>query len=98
MRKKCKAHLFVREGNLAYLVFCLPFVKNKCAKLWDSKNGFVEADKTVQFSHAGLLSLVRSKCEVLCLTLKFDFSFGWLQVTVSRFAFGGLETRSNRML
>ena len=59
----------------------LPFCKNKCAKLWDSKNGFVEADKTVLFLHIGLLSLVRSKCEVLCLTLKFDFSVGWLQVT-----------------
>ncbi len=48
------------------------------------KNGFVEADKTVLFQHIGLQSLVRSKREVLCLKLKFDFSVGWLQVTFSR--------------
>jgi hypothetical protein len=85
-----KAHLFVWEGNLAYLVFCLPFAKNKCAKLCDRKTGFVEADKAVRFSHTGLPSLVRSKREVLCLKLKFDFSVGWLQVTFSRLVLFGV--------
>lgn len=33
--------------EFSLFVFCLPFCKNKCAKLWDSKNGFVEADITV---------------------------------------------------
>jgi hypothetical protein len=35
-----KAHLFERGWNLAYLVFCLPFAKNKCAKLGIAKTGF----------------------------------------------------------
>jgi hypothetical protein len=35
MRKNVlEAQLITRGGNLAYLVFCLPFAKNKCAKLW----------------------------------------------------------------
>jgi hypothetical protein len=37
---KCKAHLFEKGWNLAYLVFCLPFAKNKCAKLGIAKTGF----------------------------------------------------------
>jgi hypothetical protein len=40
-KKVLKAHIVVWAGNLAYLVFCLPFAKNKCAKLCDGKNGFV---------------------------------------------------------
>jgi hypothetical protein len=38
MRKTAlEAHLFVESRNLAYLVFCLPFAKNKCAKLGIAK-------------------------------------------------------------
>jgi hypothetical protein len=49
MRKKVlKAHFIVWGGNLAYLVFACLF-KNKCAKLWDSKNGFVKPIKRFGF-------------------------------------------------
>ncbi len=44
-RKKCEAHLFERGWNLAYLGFCLPFVKNKCAKLGIAKTGFLNPKK-----------------------------------------------------
>jgi hypothetical protein len=42
---KCKAHLFEKGWNLAYLVFCLPFAKNKCAKLGIAKTGFQNPKK-----------------------------------------------------
>jgi len=45
MRKQCKAHLFVEGRNLAYLVFCLSFAKNKCAKLGIAKTGFPNPQK-----------------------------------------------------
>jgi hypothetical protein len=46
MRKKVlKAHLFEKGRNLAYLVFCLPFAKNKCAKLGIAKTGFSNPQK-----------------------------------------------------
>jgi hypothetical protein len=45
MRKKCEAHLFGRRRNLAYLVFCLPFAKNKCAKLGIAKTGLENPKK-----------------------------------------------------
>jgi len=46
MRKTVlKAHLFVEGWNLAYLVFCLPFAKNKCAKLGIAKTGFLNPKK-----------------------------------------------------
>jgi hypothetical protein len=41
MRKKCEALLFEKGRNLAYLDFCLPFAKNKCAKLGIAKTGFL---------------------------------------------------------
>jgi hypothetical protein len=46
MRKTVlKAHLFVWGRNLAYLVFCLPFAKNKCAKFGIAKTGFQNPKK-----------------------------------------------------
>jgi len=42
---KCEAHLFGKGGNLAYLVFCLSFAKNKCAKLGIGKTGFQNPKK-----------------------------------------------------
>ena len=89
-----KAHLVVWEGNLAYLVFCLPFAKNKCAKLRDSKNGFVKPKtvliKLFLFSHTSLPSLVRSKREVLRLRLVFGFLVGWFHITFSRLVLFGI--------
>jgi hypothetical protein len=40
-----KARLFVEDRNLAYLVFCLSFAKNKCAKLGIAKSGFENPQK-----------------------------------------------------
>jgi hypothetical protein len=45
MRKNCEANLFGKGRNLAYLVFCLPFAKNKCAKLGIAKTGFQNPKK-----------------------------------------------------
>jgi hypothetical protein len=45
MRKKCEALLFEKGRNLAYLDFCLPFAKNKCAKLGIAKTGFLNPKK-----------------------------------------------------
>jgi hypothetical protein len=45
MRKNCEADLFEKGRNLAYLVFCLPFAKNKCAKFWIAKTGFLNPKK-----------------------------------------------------
>jgi hypothetical protein len=42
---KCEAHLFVEGRNLAYLVFCLSFAKNNCAKLGIAKTGFQNPKK-----------------------------------------------------
>jgi hypothetical protein len=46
MRKKVlQAHLFEKGRNLAYLVFCLHFAKNNCAKLGIAKTGFLNPKK-----------------------------------------------------
>jgi hypothetical protein len=42
---KCEAHLFGMGRNLAYLFFCLPFAKNKCAKLGIAITGFLNPKK-----------------------------------------------------
>jgi hypothetical protein len=39
------AHIFGKGGNLAYLVFCLSFAKNKCAKFAIAKTGFSNPQK-----------------------------------------------------
>jgi hypothetical protein len=44
-QRKCEAHLFGKGRNLAYLVFCLPFAKNKCAKLGIANTGFSNPQK-----------------------------------------------------
>jgi len=41
----CKAHLFGKGRNLAYLVFACLFAKNKCAKLGIAKTGFLNPKK-----------------------------------------------------
>ena len=38
-------HLFENSRNLAYLVFCLSFAKNKCAKLGIANTGFSNPQK-----------------------------------------------------